>query len=746
MKASGTSRRHTGRRLRQVAPWLGVPAALVALLGVGADHLVAQQGRAQGAGPGAAEGAAPAGRAQQASPAPDPEVSAQTPTFRGGINFVRVDVIVSDRNARPVTDLTQADFEVLEDGKPQAIEQFRLIKVDGNLAPTESVPRQIRNRADEETEALRDDVRVFAILLDDYHVRRSNSISVQEPLIRFIQTQLRPNDLVTIMLPLTPVTDLAFTRDHQAIINTIQRFEGRKFDYRPMNQYEQQYSRYPTETVERIRNDVVMGALRGLAVRLGSLREGRKSVIFVSEGLTAMLPPQMRRADASQPENPIQTRMAAGSQDSSSQITAEWFGQSDVFTRMREVIDLANRNNASIYSLDPRGLAPFEYDLGDVGGGTMSFATDRRAMQMTQDTLRSLSEETDGRAIVNRNSLGEGLAQIIRDSSYYYLIGYSTQAATDGKFHKIAVNVKRRGVDVRARRGYFAATVADTVRASTPAPTIGRPVEAALATIAPSVQAGKYVRTWLGTERGANGKTRVTLVWEPLAQGASARREEAGRMLVLAAGMKGDLLFRGRTPDAAATVGGSAGQAGSNGGTNGRGTNGSAGSVTAATSHRLVFELPPGQTELRLSVEGATGGTLDQEIKTLDVPDLSAPQAALSTPRVHRARNAREVQALAADASATPTAGREFSRTERLLIRFDVYGAGTEAPVPSATLLNRTGQKISDVPVVPATAGGTHQIDLGLNTIPAGEYLVEVRVKGQAADEASVLVPFRVGA
>jgi hypothetical protein len=58
--------------------------------------------------------------------------------------------------------------------------------------------------------------------------------------------------------------------------------------------------------VERIRNEVVMGALRGLSVRLGSLREGRKSVIFVSEGFTAILPPQMRRQDASQPENPLQ--------------------------------------------------------------------------------------------------------------------------------------------------------------------------------------------------------------------------------------------------------------------------------------------------------------------------------------------------------------------------------------------------------------------------------------------------------
>jgi hypothetical protein len=206
---------------------------------------------------------------------------------------------------------------------------------------------------------------------------------------------------------------------------------------------------------------------------------------------------------------------------------------------------------------------------------------------------------------------------------------------------------------------------------------------------------------------------------------------------VLAASEKGDLLFRGRTPDA----GSSAPAVGAGGRVGGTGTG--AGAVAPA-SHRLVFEVPPGQTELRLSVEGASGGTLDQEIRTLSVPDLSAPQSAVSTPRVHRARTARDIQAVAADAVAVPTASREFSRTERLLIRFDVYGAGTETPAPSATLLNRAGQKMADVPVAAATAGGTHQIDLGLNTIPAGEYLVDIRVKGQA-DEASVLVPFRVG-
>jgi hypothetical protein len=71
------------------------------------------------------------------------------PIFRGGINFVRVDVIATDGKGQHVTDLKQEEFEVLEDNQPQSIEQFRLIKVDGNPKPGDPPPRAIRNRDDE---------------------------------------------------------------------------------------------------------------------------------------------------------------------------------------------------------------------------------------------------------------------------------------------------------------------------------------------------------------------------------------------------------------------------------------------------------------------------------------------------------------------------------------------------------------------------------------------------------------------
>ena len=184
-------------------------------------------------------------------------------TFRSGINFVTVDAYVSDSKGQPATDLKQSDFEILEDNKPQKIEQFRFIKVDGNPKPGEPPPQEIRNRDDEEREAARDDTRVFVIFLDDYHTRLGSSLAVRQPLSEFIQNQLRPLDLVAIMYPLTPVTDVDFTRNHERIIGAIQKFEGRKYRYEPRNLFEEQYQRAPTEIVEQIRNQVVMTALRG---------------------------------------------------------------------------------------------------------------------------------------------------------------------------------------------------------------------------------------------------------------------------------------------------------------------------------------------------------------------------------------------------------------------------------------------------------------------------------------------------
>ena len=98
---------------------------------------------------------APAPKQAPAGPPPPPPIeNLPQPVFRTGINFVRVDVIVTDKAGSPVNDLKQGDFEITEQNRPQKIETFKLISLDGGLMEAANTPpRQIRTDNDEETEA-----------------------------------------------------------------------------------------------------------------------------------------------------------------------------------------------------------------------------------------------------------------------------------------------------------------------------------------------------------------------------------------------------------------------------------------------------------------------------------------------------------------------------------------------------------------------------------------------------------------
>ena len=153
-------------------------------------------------------------------------------------------------------------------------------------------------------------------------------------------------------------------------------------------------------------------------------------------------------------------------------------------------------------------------------------------LKMTQDTLRILADQTDGRAIVDQNDLGKGLKQAVRDTSVYYLLGYnSTQAPQDGKFHEIKVKIKRPGVEAPHRKGYWALTTEDTARMLAPPKPVNHELDTALSTIGSrSTLQPEVVRTWLGLSRGQNGKTRVTFVWEPMPPSTSGPRMELLRV------------------------------------------------------------------------------------------------------------------------------------------------------------------------------------------------------------------------
>jgi hypothetical protein len=156
----------------------------------------------------------------------------------------------------------------------------------------------------------------------------------------------------------------------------------------------------------------------------------------------------------------------------------------------------------------------------------------------------------------------------------------------------------------------------------------------------------------------------------------------------------------------------------------------------------VAFDATPGKMQLRLSVEGASSQVLDSELREITVPDLTAAQTVLGTPEVLRARTVRELQQIKADPAAVPFATREFSRTDRLVIRVPVYGPGNTAPTLSVHLLNRAGQPMSEIPAA-STTPGVQQIELGLASLAPGEYVLEIKAAGNGAD-VKQLVGFRV--
>jgi VWFA-related protein len=628
----------------------------------------------------------------------------QQPTFRARVDSVSVDVIVLDRAGKPVTDLKQEEFEIRESNKVQKIETFKLVQTDdGRDGPP---LREILSIQDQQREAANDQNRLFAIFLDDYHVRRTNSLRAREQLGRFV-SELSPRDLVAVSYPLTPAGALTFSRNHAGTAAAIANFEGRKYDYTPRNPFEERYQLQPPELLERMRNELTISGLESLCTFMGSLREGRKTILLVSEGLSGTLPVGVRTTGNLVGASPVP--------QSSSQA---FFNSADLLGQFRMLFVAASRANTSIYTFDPRGLATGEFDLADRVAGE----ADRQVLTESLDSLRIVADNTDGRAIVNRNDPAPDLKRMVQDNSAYYLLGYTTTAAPrDGKFHEIQVRVKRRDVDVRARKGYWAYTAEDAERASAPSkPAAPRDVVAALDDLAGVVEpSGRSpVVLWLGATRGpdAAGKAVVTFAWEP-SPGAPDPGGVVDRVNVTVNSIHGDLLFKGPVAKDP--------QAQRPGGT-------------------VTFEAPPGEVRARVIAENARGMRLETAEATILVPDFSTPGPTITTPFVFRGRTARDLQVVRAATAPVPSASRVFSRTERLLVRFDAYGPAGTAPAITMRLLNKNGDSMASLP--PPAAGAspnTFQAEFALAPLPPGDYLIEIAA-ASGSDTTRKLLAIRV--
>lgn len=639
-------------------------------------------------------------------------------TFRTGVNYVRVDVYPT-RNGEVVPDLTAVDFEVAEDGAAQRVDSCEFVRVETGG------PMAVRREPDTTASALamaeEARARVFVTFLDTYHVGTGGSARMRTALSGFLRRMLGPEDLVGVMAPQMAARDVALARRTDAVEAALDNewFWGRRdqttyrepeeleyeacypersphtectIEGRKYEQEETFYSGIAREMIERRREKRTLDALEDLVRWLHGIRDERKAVLVVSDGWRLFTRNQgLTRHGVCEPPGGFgaagsTTRPGQPPTDARRRTDAlryqscerdrEALANLDNARAFRELLDRANRANVSFYPIDPRGLPVFDTSMGDTkfaaDGVTQPLLTPSEdAQQLTNRTesLRTLAAATDGLAVVNRNDIEGGLRRIAADLTSYYLLGYySSNAKLDGKFRSIAVRVKRPGVQVRARRGYLAATpdeITADAKGSEPSPVAGvssTGLARALATLE-GASTPTPIRTqlsWLAPTAGSGGAR----VWA-VAEVDSALIRTGGE---LASG--GEIL---------ATLSSASGV-----------VLGQQREKLAAGSRVQVwqFVLPVFDTSgfvLRVSVT-PTGTGLPMT-DTIRVP-VTSPAGPVGSPRLYRRGPSmgRPYEA---------TADPRFARTERLRA---VIPIAADASAVTGALLDRTGKPLA-VPV-----------------------------------------------
>ncbi len=130
---------------------------------------------------------------------------------------------------------------------------------------------------------MRDEPRLVAIFLDEYHVGAGATARVREATARFVEQDLSPRDLVVVMKPLDSLLTIRLTPTARTARRAIETFEGRRGDYEPRNAYERDYIAGTPARIEAARTQVALSAINALAVQLGSLADRRKTLIVVTE-------------------------------------------------------------------------------------------------------------------------------------------------------------------------------------------------------------------------------------------------------------------------------------------------------------------------------------------------------------------------------------------------------------------------------------------------------------------------------
>ncbi|HKC12405.1 MAG TPA: VWA domain-containing protein [Vicinamibacteria bacterium] len=477
-------------------------------------------------------------------PSPSPSPAAEpAPTFPSQVELVTVDVVVTDKKGNPIPDLTKDEMQIAEDGAAQTITSFETILLSPEPAPEKPGPRPfVSTNTDPHVRT----ARTFVVVFDDIHLTPFMALRAKGAVGEFLKNGVREGDRVSVVatgggawwsekmmagrdalitlvkrldgrhIPDTGndrITDYEAMRIHMYRDAQVQDRVRRRFDTYGVNPGagSNPSSNSPTGSssisggedpyvsarasevyfAATTKNRITLETLERILNALGTTK-GRKSIILVSEGF--IYDPNL-----------------------------------DEFKR---VLQAARRSNVAVYFLDARGLEGMPLAMTAQFGPPLAEQDIGSAFMETVEAsegAESVAADSGGFTVRNTNDLGKGIQRIADELRAYYLLGYNpTNAARDGKFRKISVKlIGRKGLQVRARKGYYAATDAKPParKPGTPDPVIQRALDSPYEEDAIPLRMAAYVM-----EEKLLGKAAVQVATDVDVRGF-AFEEKEGRLL-----------------------------------------------------------------------------------------------------------------------------------------------------------------------------------------------------------------------
>jgi VWFA-related protein len=399
----------------------------------------------------------------------------QRPVFRAGVQFVQVDVVVTDADDRPIRDLTIDDFEVIDRDRPQTIADFRFVDIP--ITPAVSDPTvddppspDVVSNAAPSAES-----RLFVLLVDMLHTLEGEIVPIRDVMTDFVRS-VAPSDEVAVVYVGRSDLGTNFTTDRARLLRAID-------DLRAASGFAvDAMGRTSSSTFVRGRNDSrqygwsLAATLKQIAVALAGSNHTRRAIVYVGAGSPVNLTGDDR---------------------------TDWV----LFDAMADAYRSAREANVPIYTLDPRGMVqPADAVRGGIGaiGGIDQLSREGVVIGLRNQRghLATAALNTGGRALLEQSDVSGAMRSIVAENGSFYLLGFYPDAPPrEDAFNEIEVRVKRPGAKVRFRRGYHAAAKTDDD--ATVDQRLATAMTSALdvrgltmrATVAPLLPAGKLMRT-----------------------------------------------------------------------------------------------------------------------------------------------------------------------------------------------------------------------------------------------------------